>query len=254
LRGKFTYYSLQKKLSISNPLLLKALNAVAISIKLTVLTFKRAIIKLAKKFILAALILRYFFRISSNILTSVMVISPHQASWGQNWSPFSNASNYYPFSDYSSPWSSGPVYPLYIPPPQSLPPLFGLGYPPGFPPYGYGPQPILSLLNLAGLPAYFNDPNPGYPYSAGGYNFATLFATGSSPYPYASPFPAQTYSYLAPALATADPTYNIYNTSVTSTLAPPGTVAGLLTAVTFGGGGGGGIGGGGPGFAGGAVI
>jgi hypothetical protein len=163
------------------------------------------------------------------------------------------SANFYPFLNYSSPWTSSPVYPPYVPPPPSLPPLFGLGYPPGSPPYGFGPQPVLSLLTLAGLPAYSNDLNPGYPYSVGGYNFSTLFATGSSPYPYASPFADQTYNYLASALAPANPTYNIFNSSVTSTLAPPATISGLLSTGGFGGGGGGGIGGGG-GFAGGALI
>ena len=175
--------------------------------------------------------------------------SSSQLSASQSWYfPFSALSSYPFFSD----WTAGPVYPPYIPPLRPFPPLFGLGYPPGTAPYGFGPQPVLSLLTLAGLPAYFSDPNPGYPYSAGGYNFATLFATGSSPYPFASPFPAQTYSYLAPPLAPFDPTYNIYTSTVTSTLAPTATLSGLLTSISTSGGGGGG--GGGPGFAGGALI
>ncbi|MEW5802381.1 MAG: hypothetical protein AB1847_09790 [bacterium] len=159
-------------------------------------------------------------------------------------SPFGTGSG--PYSNSSLFWSSGPVYPFYVPPIPSPPPLFGLGYS-SLPPYGYGPQPVLSFLTLGGLSSYFNDPNPGYPYSVGGYNFANLFATGSSPYPYASPFPAQAYGYLASPLAVADPTYNIYNSSVTSTLAPAATISGLITTGFYGGGVGGlgGVGGGG---------
>jgi len=192
---------------------------------------------------------------STQTTSSTGTASSNSTSVSQSFVPFSSA-NYYPYSGYSSPWTSGPVYPLYIPPPQTPAPLFGLGYPPGLPPYGFGPQPVLSFLTMAGLPAYSNDPNPGYPYSVGGYNFSTLFATGSSPYPYVSPFPAQTYGYLGPALAVADPTYNIYNSSITTTLAPAGTISGILaTTGGFGGGigGVGGIGGGG-GFAGGTLI
>jgi len=188
---------------------------------------------------------------SSTSTAYTSTASTNSAARSQAFAPFSS-SNYYPYSGYSSPWTSGPVYPLYVPPPQSPSPLFGLGYPPGLPPYGFGPQPVLSYLTLAGLPSYYNDPNPGYPYSVGGYNFSNLFATGSSPYPYVSPFAAQTYGYLASPLALADPTYNIYNASVTTTLAPAATISGFFT-ITGGFGGGGGIGGGG-GFAGGALI
>ncbi|MEW6381963.1 MAG: hypothetical protein AB1611_20495 [bacterium] len=184
---------------------------------------------------------------NSSSSSNQALLTSFNEGWYNNYS-YPASSNYYSFSDYSS-WTSGPVYPPYVPPPRTFQPLFGLGYPPGTPPYGFGPQPVLSLLTRAGLPAYFSDPNPGYPYSAGGYNFNTLFATGSSPYPYASPFPAQSYGYLASPLAPVDPTYNIYTSPLTTTLAPAATLSGLLTAISTGGGGGGG-----PGFAGGALI
>ena len=128
--------------------------------------------------------------VSISILSMLMIEIPKKAE--SFYSP--------PFFNYS-PWSSGPFYQPYISPPPTRPPLFGYGYPPGSPPFGFGPQPLLSLLNLAGLPAYFNSSNPGYPYSIAGYDLSTLFAGVGSPYPYASPFPAQTYPYLTPAVA-----------------------------------------------------
>ena len=179
--------------------------------------------------------------VSISILSMLMIEIPKKAE--SFYSP--------PFFNYS-PWSSGPFYQPYISPPTTQPLLFGYGYPPGSPPFGFGPQPLLSLLNLAGLPAYFNSSNPGYPYSIAGYDLSTLFAGVGSPYPYASPFPAQTYPYLTPAIAQAPPTYNIYTSPLTSTLAPiPTTLAGISGITTiFGGGGGIGM----TGLAGGAVI
>lgn len=157
--------------------------------------------------------------------------------------------NQLPFipSLWNSGWAPGPAFQPYLPPPAPLPPLYGYGYRQWLPPLGFGSQPILSALSLLGLGSYTNFTNPGYPYSIGGYNFATLFASGNSPYPFASPFTEQTYPYLAPSTVAAPPTYTIYTSPLTSTLAPVPTTLATISALTstFTGGG---IGGGGSGF------
>lgn len=144
-------------------------------------------------------------------------------------------------SPFFNPYSSlaGPLYQPYISPIQIQPPLFGYGYPLGLPPLGFGPQPLLSLFNLAGLPSYLNNLNPGYPYSVAEYDLSTLFTNIISPYPYASPFPSQTPSYFTPAVAQVPPTYNIYTSPLVSTLAPvPSTLAVIFGITTIFGGGG----------------
>jgi len=150
-----------------------------------------------------------------------------------------NAESFYssPFFN-SYPSLAGPLYQPYISPIQIQPPLFGYGYPPSLPPFGFGPQPLLSLFTLVGLPSYFNDPNPGYPYSAAEYDLSTLFTGISSPYPYASPFTSQPPPYFTPAVAQALPTYNIYTSPLVSTLAPVPSTLALISGITtiFGGG------------------
>ena len=151
-----------------------------------------------------------------------------------------NAESFYS-SPFFNPYSSltGPLYQPFFSPIQIQPPLFGYGYPPNLPPFGFGPQPLLSLFNLAGLPSYFNNPNPGYPYSSAEYDPSTLFTGIISPYPYASPFPSQPPSYFTPAVAQAPPTYNIYTSPLVSTLAPVPSTLAVISGITniFGGGG-----------------
>ena len=151
-----------------------------------------------------------------------------------------NAESFYS-SPFFNPYASlaGPFYQPYLSPIQTQPPLFGYGYPPGLPPAGFGPQPLLSLFTLAGLPSYLNDPNPGYPYSAAEYDLSTLFTGIISPYPYASPFASQTPSYITPTVAQAPPTYTIYTSPLVTTLAPVPSSLAIISGITtlFGGGG-----------------
>ena len=137
-------------------------------------------------------------------------------------------------SPFFNPYSSliGPLYQPYFSPIQIQPSLFGYGYPPNSPPFGFGPQSLLSLFTLAGLPSYFNNPNPGYPYSAAEYDLSTLFTGIISPYPYASPFPSQTPPYFTPAVAQAPPTYNIYTSPLVSTLAPVPSTLAVISGIT----------------------
>lgn len=167
--------------------------------------------------------------ILSLCILSVLIIKNPKKAESFYSSPF--------FNPYSS--LTGPLYQPYLSPIQIPSPLFGYGYPPGLPPLGFGPQPLLSLFNLAGLPYYFNNPNPGYTYSAAGYDLSTLFTEISSPYPYASPFPSQTPSYFTPAVAQAPLTYNIYTSPLVSTLAPVPSTLAIISGITsiFGGGG-----------------
>jgi hypothetical protein len=153
-------------------------------------------------------------------------------------SPQDAGSYYFPGPWANSSWLAGAMYQ-----PFAARPLFGFGYPPASRPFGFGPQPLLSLLSLGGLSSYFNSPNPGYPYSAGGYNFSTLFASGQSPYPYASTFPQQVYPYLTPSVLSS-PTYDIYLSPLTSTLAPAPSTTAVISGITTGWGGGGGLSGG----------
>ena len=151
-----------------------------------------------------------------------------------------NAESFYSspfFNSYS--FLANPFYQPFSTPIQIQPPLFGYGYPPSLPPAGFGPQPLLSLFTLAGLPSYFNDPNPGYPYSAAGYDLSSLFTSIGSLYPYASPFASQTPSYITPSVAQAPPTYTIYTSPLVSTLAPVPTTLAVISGITaiFGGGG-----------------
>lgn len=105
-------------------------------------------------------------------------------------------------------------------------PLLAYGYPPTSLPLSYGTQPILTLLQLAGLSSY-TSLTTGYPYSTAGYDLTTLFPTATSPYPYVSTLPDPLYPYLDPLVQLAPITYSIYTYPLTSTLSDL-SVTGLI--------------------------